>query len=140
MNGGCLCKKVRYTISEKPISQGICYCRQCQLTGGSFGSAMILLAKDSFEIVSDGVGSYETKSDRGTTVMRQFCNSCGCHIFSKISDLPEIVTVKAATLDNFDFFIPKYLAWTQSANSSSDLPKNIPSFPGNPSLEIVLKS
>jgi hypothetical protein len=110
------------------------------VTGGSFGSAMIVLAKDSFDIVSDGVAFYETKSDRGATVMRQFCNSCGCHIFSKISDMPEIVTVKAATLDNFDFFIPKYLAWTQSANHSTELPKNIPSFPGNPSLEIVLNS
>ncbi|MGZ3743887.1 MAG: GFA family protein, partial [Pseudobdellovibrionaceae bacterium] len=57
------------------------------------------------------------KSERSSTVTRNFCKECGCHIFSEISDVPEIITLKVETHDDLSVFVPQYLAWVRSADS-----------------------
>ena len=136
--GGCLCQKVRYKVSSPPMSQGICYCHQCQKSGGAYGSPLMVLHKDTFECFEAELSSCKTQSDRGSTVIRNFCKECGSHILSRISDVPEIVTVKAATLDDFSLFIPEYLVWIQSAGPSCMFPMGVPSFPKNAPVEILL--
>lgn len=137
--GGCLCQKTRYQISSTPISQGICYCRQCQIVGGAYGSPLLVLHNDSFECTQGVLSFCKTKSDRGSSVTRNFCKECGSHIFSQISDISEIVTVKAATLDNFSAFIPEYLVWTQNTAPSCVLPTGVPAYLENAPLNLILK-
>lgn len=138
ISGGCLCEKVRYTITSLPISQGICYCRQCQKTGGVCGSPLMVLRKDAFECPQGALSFHKTKSNRGSAVARHFCKECGSHIFSQISDVPEIVTVKAATLDDLNVFVPQYVVWIRSACAFVPLPTMIPHFKENAPLEMVL--
>lgn len=136
--GGCLCEKVRYKISQPPISQGICYCRQCQISGGGCGSPMMVLKKYSFECSQETLAYCTTKSERGSTVIRNFCRECGSHIFSQIADILEIITIKAATLDDFSTFTPEYLVWTRSAGPACAFPSGVPSFLESPPLAMVL--
>lgn len=139
MTGGCLCEKIRYRISSAPISQGICYCRQCQKAGGASGSPLMVLQKEAFECTRTTLASYRTTSNRGSTVTRFFCRECGSPIFSQISDVPGIVTVKAATLDEPHNFKPEYLVWTQSAGPAGAFPPDVPSFPENAPIHLLLK-
>ena len=136
--GGCLCRKVRYKVLSPPISQGICYCHECQKTGGAYGSPLMVLHKKQLEYSEDGLSFFETKSDRGSTVSRYFCNDCGSHIFSYISDVSELVTVKAVTLEDFKNFIPQYLVWTQSAVPDCPYIAGVPAFAQNAPMEILL--
>lgn len=138
ISGGCLCGKIRYTVKSLPISQGICFCHQCKKTGSIFGSSLMVLHKKTFEYVQNVVSFYETKSDSGSTVRRHFCKECGSHVFSEISDVPDIITLKAATLDDLSLFAPQFSAWTKSASIPSSVPSDIPSFDENVPLEIVL--
>ncbi len=138
-DGGCLCGKVRYKISSEPISQGICYCRQCRKTGGMFGSPLIVLRRNAFALTT-ALPFFMTTSDRGSSVRRYFCKHCGTQIFSDILDLPDIVTVKGATLDNYENFKPEYAVWTQDAPSIQNFSKDLPRFPGNAPIEIVLRN
>ncbi len=138
LSGGCLCKKVRYKISQPPISQGICYCRQCQKAGSPCGNPLLVLHRSTIEITPDTISYCQTVSDRGSTVIRNFCKDCGTHVFSQISDIPDILTVKAATLDDVSAFTPEYLVWTESAGASSVFPANVPSFPKNAPIEMLL--
>lgn len=138
VSGRCLCEKVRYKIVQPPISQGVCYCHQCQSVGGAYGGPLMVLHKNTFECSSEVLSFYATKSDDGSTVIRNFCRECGSHVFSQIPDIPEIVTVKAATLDDFSRFIPEYLVWTRSAGPSCAFPTGVPSFPEDASLEMLL--
>ena len=135
ITGRCLCEKVKYKISVSPISQGVCYCRQCQKAGGATG--LLVLQTAAFEF-SGTLSSYETNSDDGSRVERNFCPSCGSHVFAQILDVPGIVTVKASTLDDPDFFVPQYLVWTRSTGRSHAFPSEVPSFKKDAPLEVVL--
>ncbi|MBN8540714.1 MAG: GFA family protein [Deltaproteobacteria bacterium] len=136
--GGCLCESTRYKISQPPISQGICYCRQCRKAGGACGSPVMVLSKATFECSPGTLSTCETTSSRNSVVTRNFCKNCGSHIFAQISDVPDLVTVRAATLDDFSLFTPQYLVWTQSAGPSCVFPKGIPAFPENAPLAVIL--
>lgn len=136
--GGCLCQKVRYKISSPPLSQGICYCHQCQKSGGAYGSPLMVLRRDTFECAPLELSYCTTKPDQGSEVKRNFCPKCGSHVFAQMVDFPEIVTVKAATLDDFSVFTPEYLVWTQSACLSCTFPSGTPSFPKSAPLEMLL--
>lgn len=139
VSGGCLCGKVRYKILQPPISQGICYCHQCQKMGGAYGSPLLVLLADAFECSQSTVSFTETKSERGSTVKRHFCKDCGSHLFATISDIASLLTVRAHTLDDMARFNPEYLVWTQSAGPSCVFPAGIPSFAQAAPLEVVLK-
>jgi hypothetical protein len=138
LSGGCLCQKVQYKIISKPLSQGICYCQQCQKSGGAYGSPLLVLFKTQFECTTENLSFCITQSARGSAVTRHFCKDCGSHIFSQISDVPDILTVKAVTLDEFQNFVPQYLVWTQSATPSCALPHNVPAFSQAAPIELVL--
>lgn len=138
--GGCLCEKVRYKISQPPLSQGICYCHQCQKVGGVYGSPLVVLRKDALKCSDATLSFCKTQSHRGSTVTRNFCRDCGTHIFAQISDVPEFVTVRAATFDDFRLFVPQYLVWTGSVGPSCDLPVGVLSFAENAPLEVLLGS
>lgn len=138
LTGGCLCQKVQYKISSKPLSQGVCYCHQCQKSGGAYGSPLVVLLKNHFECSSEDLSSCSTQSDRGSTVTRHFCKDCGSHVYSQISDVSGIVTVKAVTLNEFKNFTPQYLVWTQSAAPSCALVPNVPAFAQNAPIELLL--
>lgn len=138
LSGKCLCEKVRYQIKDQPISKGICYCHQCQKSGGAYGSPLLVLQKNQFNCSQTEFGKVQTTSDRGSTVTRNFCKDCGSHVFSEMSDVPQIITVKAVTLDNFNSFVPDYLVWTESASVSCAFPEGIPAFSQSAPLEMLL--
>ncbi|MFL5814663.1 MAG: GFA family protein [Bdellovibrionia bacterium] len=138
VSGGCLCEKVRYTVSLPPISQGICYCRQCRKAGGACGSPLMVLHRDAFECSKEALSFCRTQSDDGSTVVRNFCRECGSHIFAQIADVPEIVTVRASTLDDVSRFIPEYLVWTRNAGPFCSFPPGVPAFREDAPLHMVL--
>ncbi len=138
LSGSCLCQKVQYKILSKPLSQGICYCLQCQKSGGAYGSPLMVIFKNQFECGLENLSSCTTQSDRGSTATRHFCKDCGSHVFSQISDVTEILTVKAVTLEDFKKFVPQYLVWTKSAAPLCPLPEGVPAFAQAAPLELVL--
>jgi hypothetical protein len=136
--GSCLCEKVRYKFRFSPISQGICYCLQCQKTGGVYGSPTVVLTKEALAIPSGALAECKLISDRGSVVRRKFCKECGTHIFAEISDVPTFITLRAATLEDFGLFVPEYLVWTKSAATSCVFPQGVPSYSENAPMDALL--
>lgn len=99
----------------------------------------MVLYKQQLECSLNRLSFFDTISDRGSIVSRYFCKNCGSHVLSHISDIPELLTVKAATLDNFKNFTPDYLVWTQSAGADCPFPPEVPSFAQNAPLEILVR-
>jgi len=73
--GGCLCGKVRYTVSGSLRPVIACHCQQCRRTSG-FHVAATSAPRESVVIVGDV--SWFRSSE---TSKRGFCGICGSNLF-----------------------------------------------------------
>ena len=51
-DGGCLCGKVRYRVSERPRISAICHCVSCRRASGAQSVAWLTLAIEGFSFVT----------------------------------------------------------------------------------------
>ncbi|WP_411860457.1 GFA family protein [Halioxenophilus sp. WMMB6] len=58
---------------------------------------------------------YQDVGDSGQPVERHFCSQCGSPILSKITALPEMVFIKAGTLNHTDTLSPEIEVYCSSA-------------------------
>ena len=104
MTGGCLCGKVRYTISSDPVLCAVCHCRDCQrFTGSAFVSAM-RVPLDAIKVEGE-LKTVETIGGSGTAIRRHFCPNCGSSIFGE-PYRPGMINVMSGTLDDPSAFKP----------------------------------
>ena len=131
-SGGCLCGAIRYESHAEPLFSINCHCRDCQRTTGTAYAPVLAVPKDALSIIQGEPTYYTAQSDSGETVSRGFCPQCGSGIFSKLSANPDIIGLKAASLDDPSWFRPAMDIYTDSAQPwdvmSPDLPK-VPKMP-----------
>lgn len=105
LTGGCMCGAVRYEISERPLFGGLCHCDRCRPQSGSAFSTVIFIKRSSFVIdgethVFDDVGS------SGQHVGRRSCARCGSPLTTEPDSVPDLMMVKAGTIDDNEWFQP----------------------------------
>ena len=131
MTGGCLCGAVRYTVTEPPLVTRACWCKLCQTLAS--GNATINLAVLANAIAVTGeLKDFSSIADDGNTMHRTFCPTCGVHLFSEAEERPEIVVVRAGTLDDSEQVSVEGIIWTSSAPAWAYLDPDIPHFEGQP--------
>ena len=116
LTGGCLCGKIRYTISADPVFTGVCHCRNCQKQGGSSFSIVVGVPAAAFSVQGE-MKRYQDKGDSGKAVGRCFCPDCGSPILSEVEAMPGIAIVKAGTLDDTSSLKPGMEIFCDSAQS-----------------------
>lgn len=94
--GGCLCRAVRYRISEPAKFSSICHCRSCQRATGSPVSGFVGVVADHFEIQSGDIAIFESSPG----VRRGFCRQCGTSLTYEGNPWPDEVHIYTATLDD----------------------------------------
>ncbi len=112
--GQCLCGQVRYSFEGEPQMTAVCHCRNCQRQAGSAFSILISLPKNAVSAEGE-VKTYRDKGESGGEVDRQFCPECGSPVFTLIPNLPEMIFIKAGTLDDVEHLKPGIEFWTKSA-------------------------
>jgi hypothetical protein len=129
--GGCLCGSIRYEGSADPAMAGNCHCRDCQKsTGGAMAS---VLAAPAGTIKITGKPKYfAVKGESGKSVQRGFCADCGSPLFSKVEAIPDMLFVKAGTLDDPTYFKPAFDIFTSSAQPWDHMNPALPKFPKMP--------
>lgn len=131
-SGGCLCGAIRYESSAEPVFSINCHCRDCQRTTGTAYAPVLAVPKDAVEITQGEPTYYTVTADSGETVSRGFCPECGAGIFSKLSANPDMMGLKAASLDDPSWFKPAMDIYTDSAQpwdvKNPELPK-VPKMP-----------
>jgi hypothetical protein len=100
LTGHCLCKAVTYTADvEAPLLTGYDHCDDCQRQSGSTYSLVAVVPKDKLTI-NGPVKKYSgSKGSSGNIVHRLFCSECGSPIAHDPDAAPEIIALKAGTLD-----------------------------------------
>ena len=125
ITGGCLCQAVRYSISAAPIVTRACWCRVCQYLGAGSNTVNVCFPSDAVT-VSGELSDYQMLADSGNLMHRRFCPSCGTSLFTSSEARPQLIFVRAGSLDDREVAHPAMTIWTASAPSWACFDGRIP--------------
>ena len=114
LTGGCLCGRVRYTLSGDAAFSGLCHCRNCQRYTGSAFEAVVAFPSASVSLQGE-LKTYNDTGDSGQTVHRRFCPNCGSGVIAEADILPGVMIVLAGTLDDPATYTPAMEIYCSSA-------------------------
>ncbi|KUL87395.1 hypothetical protein ZTR_04733 [Talaromyces verruculosus] len=100
LTGHCLCGAVTYSIAvDEPLLTGYDHCDDCQRQTGSSYSLVAVVPKSALTL-NGPTKSWAGKGSSGKDVHRIFCSECGSPIAHDPDAAPEIIAIKAGTLDS----------------------------------------
>lgn len=126
-SGGCLCGAVRYQSSEEPRFAGHCHCVDCRKSSGSGHCSHLGVGKPAFTITGE-TKAFNRAADSGNMVSRVFCPVCGGPVYSLNSGFPDLVFVRASSLDDPEVFKPQMIVYTSRAPSWDHMDESLPAF------------
>jgi hypothetical protein len=101
--GGCHCGAVRYEVSGAPKHVALCHCQDCRKSSGAPVVAWAAFAEAAFAVTKGEPIAFNSSGQS----WRYFCGRCGSGLYYRNAEnLPGIVDVQSATLDNPDVFVP----------------------------------
>ena len=123
--GHCLCGSLRFECSAEPEFQVCCHCDDCRrVSGGVYGS-FVFVSAEALHVTGE-MRSYEHQSDRGNTMTKDFCPTCGSHMFGSNSKTPNRRGVFVGVIDNASWFKPQAYVYAS---------KKLPHTPVDPEVE-----
>jgi hypothetical protein len=114
-SGGCACGAIRYSAEGEPLFSMNCHCRDCQRETGSAYASVLAVAAASFKITRGSPRYFDLTADSGNTTRRYFCANCGSPLFGRPGISPDMVTIRAGSLDDPSVFRPRRDIYTASA-------------------------
>ena len=112
LTGSCHCGAIHFE-STGPVARFVyCHCDDCRKINGSAMSAALVVPSSGFRITQgeDQLSAYESSPGK----FRCFCGKCGSPIVSKMTFKPEIVILRAGTLDGTPAIAPQMHIWTKA--------------------------
>ena len=114
LEGGCICGRVRYRVSEAQVVL-MCHCRNCQQrTGSAYSLAMLTLRKD-FALTSGDTLSRDLPGGSGALHRQHVCPECLTRTHTEMMAYPDIINVRPGTLDDAAAVKPIAQIWTSLA-------------------------
>jgi hypothetical protein len=114
--GGCLCGAVRYECSTAPAMAGHCHCVDCRKASGTGHCSHMMVTKEGVTVTGE-VKVYDAPADSGNIVGRAFCPNCGCAVHSVNSAMPDMIFLRASSLDDPEVFKPQFVVYAGRAPS-----------------------
>ena len=111
--GSCLCGGVTFKLAADPLAARICWCRDCQHLAAN-GTVNLLVPTEVLSVAGT-VAEHTKTADSGNDVTRQFCPTCGTHLFAKSSARPQFRVVRAGNLSDPSSIQPSVNIWANSA-------------------------
>ena len=124
-SGRCLCGLVRFECGAEPEFQACCHCEDCRRAGGGVYGSFVFVSGEALQITGE-TRSFEHESDRGNTMTKHFCPTCGSHMFGSNSKTPERCAVWVGVIDDARWFKPQAYVYAS---------KKLPHTPVNPEVE-----
>lgn len=128
VTGGCLCGGVRYEYSGEVGAAGYCHCSDCRHVSGSAFGVSVRAAAAQFRITVGVPKAFTKAGDSGRPVTRYFCPDCGSPLYTVPPLHPDVVFIKAGSLDDPGLVTPDREAWTVSRVDWARIGPGIQSF------------
>ena len=125
--GGCSCRKLRYSVNNSPLIVHACHCRQCQRVTGSAFVMNALVEKSQVEILSGDIAKYCFPDTCHTAY---FCPECATYVWSeyKSGRFDDCWFIRVGTLDEPDRLPPGVHIFTESKQPWVSIPEEAPRF------------
>jgi hypothetical protein len=94
IEGGCLCRAVRYRVNGVPIVTSLCHCRTCQLAAGAPSVAWAVLRSRDFMFSAAQPARFRSSP----AVTRTFCSRCGTSLTYQRDAEPDTIDVTTTPL------------------------------------------
>lgn len=131
--GRCLCGAVHYECSADPMMFGHCQCVDCRKTSGTGHSSHIAAPRSAVTISGD-VTVYEKAADSGHVVSRAFCPRCGSPVYSLNDAMPDLIFIRASSLDDLEVFRPQMVVYASRGASWDTFDADLPRFDKMPPM------
>ena len=89
-------------------------------------------SEQTFTLTQGSPTYFELTADSGQTTKRAFCPDCGSRLFGQPGSRPDIVTIRAGSLDDPSAFRPNQDIFTASAQPWDYMNPNLPKAPKLP--------
>jgi len=123
--GGCACGAIAFECSAAPLSMVSCHCRDCQRAGGSGHSPSVVVSRAAFRVTRGEPRFYERRADSGAVARRAFCAACGSPLFASSSARPDVLAIRAGSLDDPSWFRPAAVVFADSAQPWDPFPPGV---------------
>ncbi len=120
LTGGCMCGRVRFEVTEPPVSAGYCHCTRCQRRTGTAASASARIVPGSLRVTEGEslIAAYEPPDG----FAKVFCSACGSALWSRSPDDPDVIGVRLGAFDGDPGVRPSYRQYVAYAASWEPLP------------------
>ncbi len=133
LSGGCPCEAVRFQVTAMPLLVYACHCTECQRWSGSAFSLSMPVKADSFSLTRGQTQHFRRTGASGVESTYRFCGNCGGRVYGQRSARPEIISVRAGTLDDTSWLRPIAHVYMRSAQAWERIPNNAECFEIMPS-------
>ncbi len=106
-----------------------CHCADCRKITGSAFNVGIRFEKINFTLLSGEIKRFTKNGESGRFITRAFCPDCGSPIFTESEAHPELLYIKAGSLDQPAIVRPAYEIYNESKVAWSQIPTGIKSYP-----------
>ena len=131
ITGGCLCRAVRYRISEAPLGTRVCWCRVCQYLASGNATVNAIFPAAAVSIEGE-LADFRSIADSGNVMHRRFCPTCGTAIFSQSEARPHLLIVRAGTLDDPEIARPSATIWVSRSPTWACIDHSLETFERQP--------
>jgi hypothetical protein len=124
--GSCACGAVRYESTGAPLFALNCHCRDCQRETGSAYAPVLGVASAGFKLTRGAPRYFDVTADSGNVTRRAFCGDCGSPLFGEPLGHPDMITIRAGSLDDPTVFQPSRDIYTARAQPWDHMNPQLP--------------
>ena len=130
LTGHCLCGCLRYAVSGEPLALLYCHCKECRRATGSSLNTSLFVHRNEFRLVSgkEALSYYESSPGN----LRHYCSQCGSPLFKLFPEPPDLMTVRAGTLDSDPGVRPSAHIWVSEKAPWYEITDGLPQYLGAP--------
>ena len=125
--GGCACGTVRYRLTADPLFDALLPLPELPAATGSAFVVNLLIEADRVELLAGDRLPVDVPRDDGSTQRIFRCPTCQVAVFSEYGR-PDVVFVRAGTLDQPSSVTPDVHIYTRSKLDWVMLPEAVPAF------------
>lgn len=127
LSGHCLCGKISFNADTEIKMTANCHCKDCRAATGAAYGTLLFLAEDAFQVTGTPK-VFRHKADSGAEMEKNFCPDCGSQLFGRNSNRPNMVSLRAGSVEQTDLVKPTVNVFMSSRIESTPIDPELKGF------------